>query len=188
MPHRAFIGIGSNLGDRAANYREAIQRIGAIPDTRLIRQSSIYETEPVGDEHLLQWPFLNGAIEVETELSAEDLMRRLLAIERAMGRKRVRGRKSGTRRGYRPRIIDLDLLFFDNEIIRTRDLEVPHPRLHERRFVLAPMAELAPALIHPKLNVSISELLAALKSPYRVTLARADLLRPPPSKPEVASH
>jgi len=71
------------------------------------------------------------------------------------------------------------LLFFDNEIIDARTLKVPHPRLHERRFVLAPMSELAPALIHPKLNASISEMLAALKSPFRVTLARADLLRAP---------
>ncbi len=175
MPHRAFIGIGTNLGDRAANYREAVQRIGVLPGTRVVRQSSIYETEPVGE---LKGPFLNGVVEAETELGPDALMRRLLAIERIMGRKRVRGRKPA-RGKYRPRIMDLDLLFFDNEIIDTRTLKVPHPRLHERRFVLAPMSELAPALIHPKLNASISELLAALKSPYRVTLARADLLRPP---------
>jgi 2-amino-4-hydroxy-6-hydroxymethyldihydropteridine diphosphokinase len=173
MPHRAFIGIGTNLGDRVANYREAIQRISALPGTRVVRQSSIYETEPVGE---VKGPFLNGVIEVETEVAPDALMRRMLGIERVMGRKRIRGRKPA-RGKYRPRIIDLDLLFFDNEIIDTRTLKVPHPRLHERRFVLAPMSELAPALIHPKLNLSISEMLAALKSPYRVTLARADLLR-----------
>jgi 2-amino-4-hydroxy-6-hydroxymethyldihydropteridine diphosphokinase len=177
MPHRAFIGIGTNLGDRAANYREAVQRIGALPNTRVVRQSSIYETEPVGE---IKGAFINGVIEIETELAPDALMRRLLAIERVMGRKRVRGKKPAAGRAkYRPRIIDLDLLFFDNEIIDTRTLSVPHPRLQERRFVLAPMSELAPALIHPKLNASISELLAALKSPYRVTLARADLLRAP---------
>ena len=185
MPNRAFIGIGSNLGDRAANYREAIQRIASIPDTRVVRQSSIYETEPMGD---LKGAFLNGVIEVETELPAEVLMRRMLAIERIMGRKRVKGRKQ-TRGKYRPRIIDLDLLFFNKETIDTRVLKVPHPRLHERRFVLAPMSELAPALIHPKLNASISEMLAGLKSPFRVTLARADLLRPqPPPKREASSR
>jgi 2-amino-4-hydroxy-6-hydroxymethyldihydropteridine diphosphokinase len=178
MPHRAFIGIGSNLGDRAGNYREAIQRIAEIPDTRVVRQSSIYETEPMGD---LKGAFLNGVIEIETELQAEVLMRRLLAIERVMGRKRVKGRKQ-SRGKYRPRIIDLDLLFFNKETIDTRVLKVPHPRLHERRFVLAPMSELAPALIHPKLNASISEMLAGLKSPFRVTLARADLLRPQSNK------
>jgi len=184
MPHRAFIGIGSNLGDRAANYREAIQRIALIPDTRVVRQSSIYETEPVGN---LKGAFLNGVVEVETELTADVLMRRLLAIERGMGRKRVRGKKPA-RGKYRPRIIDLDLLFFDKETIDSRTLTVPHPRLHERLFVLAPMSELAPALIHPKLNQSISEMLAALKSPFRVTLARADLLRPPPPKRETMSR
>ncbi len=185
MPHRAFIGIGSNLGDRAANYREAIQRIAELPDTRTVRQSSIYETEAVGD---IKGAFLNGAVEVETELSPEVLIRRLLAIERVMGRRRVKGRKPPTRGKYRPRIIDLDLLFFNKEVIDTRALQVPHPRLHERRFVLAPMSELAPSLMHPKLNLSISELLARLKSPHRVTLARADLLRPPPARREVASR
>jgi 2-amino-4-hydroxy-6-hydroxymethyldihydropteridine diphosphokinase len=176
MPHRAFIGLGTNLGDRAANYRQAIQRIGQLPESRIVRHSSIYETEPVGD---VEGIFLNGVVELETEMPADLLMRRLLAIERAMGRKRSTGRKSPAAHGkYRPRIIDLDLLFFDKEIIHTPPLTVPHPRLHERRFVLAPMAELAPALIHPELNVTISELLAALRSPQRVSLARADLLRP----------
>ncbi len=185
MPNRAFIGIGSNLGDRAANYREAISRIAQIPQTRVVRQSSIYETEPVGD---LKGAFLNGVIEIETDLSPDALMRRLLGIERIMGRKRVRGRKPA-RGKYRPRIIDLDLLFFNKETIETRMLTVPHPRLHERLFVLAPMSELAPTLIHPKLNKSISEMMASLKSPYRVTLARADLIRPPaPARREAASH
>ncbi len=180
MPNRAFIGIGSNLGDRAANYREAIKLIAAIPETRVVRQSSIYETEPVGE---LKGAFLNGVIEVETELPADVMMRRMLAIEKIMGRKRVKGNKP-TRAKNRPRIIDLDLLFFNKETIDTRNVKVPHPRLHERRFVLAPMSELAPALIHPKLNASISEMLAGLKSPFRVTLARADLLRPHPKRGE----
>jgi 2-amino-4-hydroxy-6-hydroxymethyldihydropteridine diphosphokinase len=181
MPNRAFIGIGSNLGDRAANYREAIQRIAAIPETRVVRQSSIYETEPVGD---IKGAFLNGVIEVETELQADAFIKKMLSVERVMGRKRVRGRKP-PRGKYRPRLIDLDLLFFNKEMIKTRILEVPHPRLHERKFVLAPMAELAPTLIHPKLNASISELLAHLKSPFRVSLARADILRPPPPRAAV---
>lgn len=185
MPHRAFIGIGTNLGDRAANYRESIERISGLAGTRIVRQSSIYETEPVGD---IKGPFLNGVVEIETELAADTLMRRLLAIERVMGRRRTAGRRSAARTRYRPRVIDLDLLFFDNEVIQARSLTLPHPRLHERRFVLAPMAELAPALIHPKLNESISGLLAALKSPHRVTLARADRLRPPSPKREVAAR
>ncbi|MGH7915859.1 MAG: 2-amino-4-hydroxy-6-hydroxymethyldihydropteridine diphosphokinase [Candidatus Binataceae bacterium] len=183
MPNRAFIGIGTNLGDRAANYRAAIAGIAELPTTRIVRQSSIYETEPVGD---IKGSFLNGVVEVETELMAEALMRRLLAIERTMGRKRPGG-KATVRPRYRPRVIDLDLLFFNKEIIASRALTVPHPRLHERRFVLAPMAELAPALIHPILNESISDLLAKLKSPFRVSLARASMLRPAPGR-EVVSR
>ncbi len=183
MPNRAFIGIGTNLGDRATNYQQAIARIAALRDTRVVRQSSVYETEPVGE---IKGSFLNGVIEVETEMTAEETMRRLLAIERAMGRQRGGGRKPTNRAKYRSRPIDLDLLFFNHEVIDAPSLTVPHPRLHERRFVLAPMAELAPALVHPKFNKSISELLAELKSPYRVTLARADLLRPRPSRREVA--
>ncbi len=187
MPHRAFIGIGSNLGDRAAHLREATQRLSGLPSTRLTRQSSIYETEPVGE---VSGPFLNSVVEIETDLAADALMRRLLAIERTMGRKRAAGRKRASARGrsYRPRVIDLDLLFFDNEVIDQPRLQVPHPRLHERRFVLAPMAELAPTLIHPQRNASISELLARLKSPEHVTLARAELVRPRPSKQQVVSR
>src|SRR5215469_9329562 len=124
MPHRAFIGLGTNLGDRVANYRQAIERIGQLPETRIVRHSSIYETEPVGD---VEGEFLNGVVELETELVADGLMRRLLMIERTMGR--MRGPESklpGTRRKYRPRVIDLDLLFFDREIIHTPELTVPH--------------------------------------------------------------
>jgi len=185
MPHRVFIGIGTNLGDRGANCREAIQRIAELPESRLVRQSSIYETEPVGD---VKGTFLNAVVELESELTPEVLMRKLLTIERVMGRKRAKGRKQTPRGKYRPRTIDLDLLFFNKEVIDTRTLHVPHPRLHERRFVLSPMAELAPSLIHPKLNASISELLAGLKSLQRVTLARADLLRAPPLKRQAASR
>lgn len=183
MPNRAFIGIGTNLGDRATNYEQAILRIAALPGTRVVRQSSIYETEPIGE---IKGAFLNGVIEIENAMAADETLRRLLAIERAMGRKRAGGRKPAGRAKDRARPIDLDLLFFNHDVVDTPSLTIPHPRLHERRFVLAPMAELAPALIHPRLNKSISELLAGLKSPYRVTLARADLLRPRPSRREVA--
>jgi len=161
MPNRAYIGIGTNLGDRAANYREAILRIASLAGTRIVRQSSIYETEPVGD---LKGPFLNGVVEIETEFAADGLMRRLLAIERLMGRKRISGRRPTSRARYRPRVIDLDLLFFNKEAIQTRALTVPHPRLHERRFALEPLAELDPALAVPG-NGTVSELLAELQSP-----------------------
>jgi 2-amino-4-hydroxy-6-hydroxymethyldihydropteridine diphosphokinase len=181
MPNRAFIGIGTNLGDRAANYRQAIQRIAALPDTRIVRQSSIYETEPLGD---LKGSFLNGVIEVETDLAADAVMRRLLTIERVMGRRRAPARKGAGPAKPKPRTIDLDLLFFNKEVVDTPTLTVPHPRLHERRFVLAPMVELAPALIHPKFNKTMSELLVEMKSAQRVVLARADLIRPQAARRE----
>src|SRR5947209_257081 len=109
MPNRAFIGIGTNLGDRAANYQQAILRIAALPNTRTVRQSSIYETEPMGD---IKGAFLNGVIEVETELVAEETMRQLLAIEQALGRKRDDPPKPVGPPVYSARPIDLDLLFF----------------------------------------------------------------------------
>jgi 2-amino-4-hydroxy-6-hydroxymethyldihydropteridine diphosphokinase len=164
MPHRAFIGIGSNLGDRKANYFEAIDRIQKIAGTRVLKQSSLYESEPLGDAKT--W-FVNGVVELETECGADDLLKRLLQIETAMGRKRVRGKRWGSR------IIDLDILFFDSEIINKRNLKVPHPELQNRRFVLLPLSELAPQLVHPKLAASISELLATLKDHKKIHLLRA---------------
>jgi 2-amino-4-hydroxy-6-hydroxymethyldihydropteridine diphosphokinase len=164
MPHRAFIGIGSNLGDRKANFHEALDRIQKIPGTRIVKQSSLYESEPLGDART--W-FVNAVVEIETESGADELLKRLKQIETAMGRKRVRGKRWGSR------IIDLDILFFDNEIINKRALKVPHPELHNRRFVLAPLSELAPQFIHPKLSVSVSELLAGLKDTKKIHLLRA---------------
>jgi 2-amino-4-hydroxy-6-hydroxymethyldihydropteridine diphosphokinase len=183
MPQRAFIAIGTNLGDRLANYQQALERISALAGTRIVRQSSIYETEPVGE---FDRPFLNGAVEIETEFDAQSLLRRLMAIERALGRRRSQERTRARRGRDRSRVIDLDLLLFNREIIDTPALKVPHPRMHERRFVLMPLSELAPAFIHPVLGVSISELLASLKSPHRVTLRRADSLRPQTRRREVA--
>ena len=164
MPHRAFIGIGSNLGDRRANFLEAIDRLQKIPGTRILKQSSLYESEPLGDAKT--W-FVNAVVELETECGADDLLKRLKQIETTMGRKRVRGKRWGSR------VIDLDILFFDNEIINKRTLKVPHPELQNRRFVLAPLSELAPQFIHPKLSVSISELLASLKDTKKIHLLRA---------------
>ncbi len=161
MPHRAFIGIGSNLGDRRANCREARERIQQIPHTRVVKESSLYESEPHGDAKT--W-FANSVVEIETELAAADLLKRLKAIETAMGRKRVRGKRWGSR------IIDLDILLYDKEIIDRRNLKIPHPELPNRRFVLVPLSELAPQLIHPALNVSISELLATVKDTKKIHL------------------
>jgi 2-amino-4-hydroxy-6-hydroxymethyldihydropteridine diphosphokinase len=164
MPHRAFIGIGSNLGDRKANHLEALDRIQKLPATRIVKQSSLYESEPLGDAKT--W-FVNSVIEIETDCTADELLKRLKSIETAMGRKRVRGKRWGSR------IIDLDILFFNNEIINKRSLKVPHPEVQNRRFVLAPLSELAPQMIHPKLTASVSELLASLKDTKKVHLLRA---------------
>jgi 2-amino-4-hydroxy-6-hydroxymethyldihydropteridine diphosphokinase len=161
VPHRAFIGVGSNLGDRRANVSEAIDRVAQLPSTRMVRKSSLYESEPHGDAKT--W-FVNAAFEVETEYVSSDLLKRLKAIEEAMGRKRVKGKKWGSR------IIDLDILFFDNEIVSTRTLKIPHPRIAARKFVLLPLAEVAPSLSHPELGQTISQILATSKDNKRVTL------------------
>lgn len=164
MPHRAFIGIGSNLGDRRENYREAFDKIGALPDTRIVKASSVYESEPLGDA--TTW-FVNAVIEIETEFTPEQLLKQLQAIETAMGRKRVKGKKWGSR------IIDLDILLFGKEIIEKRNLKIPHPQMQNRKFVLIPLSELVPQLIHPKLNLSVNEMLTSLKDSKKVHLLRA---------------
>lgn len=162
MFHRAFIGIGSNLGNRLKQYRKALELIAALPHTRVVKQSSLYESEPIGDAR--NW-YLNGVIEIETPLSPEQLLRRLQKIELDMGRKRTAGTKK-----WSSRKIDLDILLFDTQTIDSRSLKVPHPEMHNRRFVLLPLAELAPHLTHPRFGATIAELLASLKDNKRVTL------------------
>jgi 2-amino-4-hydroxy-6-hydroxymethyldihydropteridine diphosphokinase len=161
MPHHAYIGIGSNLGDRKANALEAVDRVSKLPETRVTRASSLYESEPLGDAKT--W-FVNSVIEIETEFAPDQLLRKLKAIEQAMGRKRVKGKRWGSR------IIDLDILLCDQEIVDKRSLKVPHPEMHKRRFVLLPLAELAPHVVHPHLGQSVSVLLANVKDEKRVTL------------------
>jgi 2-amino-4-hydroxy-6-hydroxymethyldihydropteridine diphosphokinase len=161
MPHRAFIGVGSNLGDRRANIAEALERVSKLTGSRVVRMSSLYESEPHGDAK--RW-FVNGAFELETEFSSVELLKRLKAIERTMGRKRVAGKKWGSR------IIDLDILFFDGEIVNTRSLKIPHPEIGARRFVLMPLAEIAPQISHPELGQTVSHMLAATKDRKRVML------------------
>ncbi len=137
---RAAIGLGSNLGDRAATLRSALTALGTDPAIDVVAVSAFQETEPVG---VVDQPkFLNAAALLETTLSARELLDRLLAIERAHGRTR-----SGPRHG--PRTLDLDLLLYGEETIDEPGLTVPHPRMHERRFVLDPLAELDPALEIP---------------------------------------
>jgi 2-amino-4-hydroxy-6-hydroxymethyldihydropteridine diphosphokinase len=144
-----YIALGSNVGDRASMLERAIAAMNSA-GIRVMRQSSVYVTEPVGAPG--QAWFLNAVVEAETSLLPLQLLHALLKIERELGRRRI------TPHG--PRAIDLDLLFYGPSVIRTRELELPHPRLTERRFVLKPMAQLAPELRHPVLHKSIAQLLA----------------------------
>jgi 2-amino-4-hydroxy-6-hydroxymethyldihydropteridine diphosphokinase len=152
----AAVALGSNLlssfGDRDANLREAVRRIGLLSEVKAV--SSFYDTEPVG--YLDQPRFLNAALVLETELVPVELMQALLEVERAMGRERVGAVAKG------PRVIDLDLLLYGDAVIAHEDLVVPHPAMHDRRFVLEPLAEIAPEWTHPVLGVTVREILAGL--------------------------
>jgi 2-amino-4-hydroxy-6-hydroxymethyldihydropteridine diphosphokinase len=152
---RVFVGLGSNLGERETTLRAAIGRLRTIPSVELRAVSNLRDTEPVGDVD--QPRFLNGAVELETDLSARALLGILLELERAFGRDRAAGPPHG------PRTLDLDLLLYGDATIDEPLLEVPHPRLHERRFVLEPLAELDPDLEVPGKG-SVQALLSKLDS------------------------
>ena len=151
------IALGSNLdspwGDSAATIAEAIRRLGDLG--RVTAVSTLRSTEPV--DYLDQPTFLNGVVLLDTALGAADLMQALLGIERSMGRQRDGIRSKG------PRLIDLDLLLYDNTVLSTFELTLPHPRMHERTFVLEPLVEIAPAMVHPIFNTTVSDLLGRLR-------------------------
>ncbi len=140
-----YIGIGSNLGDALQNCKEAVERISRVEEIQLMDVSSFYSSEPVGVENQ-NW-FVNAVIEIKTTLGARDLLHVLQNIENTMGRKREI--KGG------PRVIDLDLLFYGQNVIDEADLTVPHPELHKRRFVLEPLNEIASYFLHPAFGVSM---------------------------------
>ncbi|MEW6334645.1 MAG: 2-amino-4-hydroxy-6-hydroxymethyldihydropteridine diphosphokinase [Thermodesulfobacteriota bacterium] len=156
----AYIGVGSNMGNPAAACREAMARLAEWPGIRLLRASSLYRTEPVGLRE--QAWFVNAAVEIRTGLSPMDLFSALKQIERRMGR------FAGERWG--PRVIDLDLLLYGQEVLGEQGLVIPHPELHRRRFVLVPLCELASYAIHPAFGVSVRGLLDRLADPARVEI------------------
>jgi len=153
MGHTAYIGIGSNIGDKLSNCEKAISEILKADRHKLLAKSSHFKTQPVG--YTSQDWFVNGVIKIETDLEAPELLHTLKTIESQMGR------SESFRWG--PRIIDLDILFFDDLEIRTEDLQVPHPLIQNRQFVLIPLVEIDPNLVHPVFKKTIQSLLTHLK-------------------------
>ena len=174
MHKRVYLSLGSNVGDRAANLRTAINRVSSLGDVMAV--SSFYETEPV--EFAAQPWFLNCAVELDTEKMPKQLLAGILDIEREMGRRRVH--KKG------PRTLDIDILLFGNSIIQTKGLTIPHPAMHERRFVLEPLAEIAPEARHPVIKRTVRELRDAL--PPGQAVRRASDLRVQTSDQKHRAH
>ena len=156
MHKQVYLSLGSNLGDRAANLNAAIHRLGKLGEVAAV--SSFYETEPI--ELTTQPWFLNCALQLDTEKMPRQLLSGVLAIEREMGRRREQ--KKG------PRNIDIDILLFGNSIIEARGLTIPHPAMHQRRFVLEPLAEIAPEARHPVFKRTVRELRDALPAGQEV--------------------
>lgn len=149
----AYLALGSNVGDREANLRDAVKRLDG-GEIRVTRRSSLYETAP---QELLDQPwFLNAVVEIETGLFPMQLLTHIRKIEQEMGRRRIAPKG--------PRNIDIDILFYGRAIIAAAELEVPHPRMSQRRFVLEPLAEIAPDFRHPQTGKTAGEMLAALET------------------------
>jgi 2-amino-4-hydroxy-6-hydroxymethyldihydropteridine diphosphokinase len=157
---RVYVAIGSNQGDRLVNCAAALDRLGRLPGTTLLRTSPLIQTEP--SEGVAGGPFLNGVAEIETEMPPRPLLIHLQAIEAALGRETQH--TPGT-----ARTMDLDLLLYGDLVMEEADLIVPHPRMTARRFVLEPLAALAPGLRHPVLNATVEELLRRLDPTLRVS-------------------
>ena len=153
---RVFIGLGSNEGERLERISQAMHTLASVSGIRMIQVAMISETEPMGGPP--QGPYLNTVAEIETTLRPRELLDVLQEIERRLGRQPSAQR-------WAPRPIDLDILLYDDLVIQEPDLVIPHPRMHERRFVLEPLAQLAPDLVHPILGQTIASLLAQIDQP-----------------------
>ena len=152
--NQAYIGLGTNLADKKGNLTRAIDGLDRINGIKVIRHSEFYPTAPSG--YTNQPCFLNAVVKIQTTLSLAQLFRKLKYLENKLGRKQQVIR-------WGPRVIDLDILFYDDAVIKSKGLVVPHPRLHERRFVLEPLNEIAPALMHPVFKKPIRKLLAQIR-------------------------
>jgi 2-amino-4-hydroxy-6-hydroxymethyldihydropteridine diphosphokinase len=167
---RVFLSVGSNLGDRLGCLRRAVAQLQAMEDLRFLDASPLYRTEPwerqPGESDDTGW-FFNCAVAIETELAPDELLARLQGLEEALGRERRGGTPEAQR--YEPRPLDIDILLYDDRVISgPENLQIPHLLMHERRFVLRPLADLAPDLEHPVLYQSIRELLDVLEDEHEV--------------------
>lgn len=158
----AYLCLGANSKNRLTTVQQAVSLLSLAENIKLIRASALYETEPWGVKDQ-NW-FLNMVVEIKTDLSAQDLLLKCLSIEKMLGRDRSREQ----RWGERP--VDIDIIFYDNQIINTGILTVPHPRMHERAFVLVPLLELIPDFVHPVLKKSVSDLYDELDDVEEVCL------------------
>jgi 2-amino-4-hydroxy-6-hydroxymethyldihydropteridine diphosphokinase len=160
VTHQVYVGVGSNIGDRKQNFLEALDRLGRLPDTKVIRESSLYESEPLGDAK--DW-YVNGVIQIETKFKPDRLLEKFKNIERAMGRKKVKKR-------WGSRVIDLDILLYNGMIVKKKNLRIPHPEMANRKFVLLPLSEIGPQIVHPELGVTVSELLINVNDSKKIHL------------------
>lgn len=176
MSCTAYIGLGTNLGDRRANLRKATELIRELPDTRITRHSSLYESEPHGRAR--NW-FVNSVVEIQTGLDPNELLKALQKIEVTMGRKKTETAKPASKKDSAKksdkdkavsRVIDLDIILYGREIVDERKLKIPHPELPNRKFVLLPLSELTPAYVHPSAGKTVSELLVGCKDDKKIHL------------------
>jgi 2-amino-4-hydroxy-6-hydroxymethyldihydropteridine diphosphokinase len=164
VPVIAYLGIGSNLDNPVQQCRDALREISSLKNVQVLRRSSLYRTQPVGNTSQ-DW-FVNGVLEVRTTFTAQQLIKALQWVEQTLGR--VRAEKWG------PRTIDIDILLYGQEIIGTGDLAIPHTEMHKRRFVLVPMNEIAPYVIHPSYGISMKGLLERLEDDLAVERIEAE--------------
>lgn len=167
---RAYIGLGSNDGDRVGYVQQAMQLLKDIHGIKVVECSSLYETEPVGDEYDKEW-FVNAVAAIETNMSAESLLEACLDVENRLAK--MHASDCSARRhnpSKRKRIIDLDILVFGDETCDSSSLHIPHPRMHKRAFALVPLLEIAPNLIHPTLHKTVTQLHEDLVEPELVFL------------------